>query len=236
MPLHDWAETAGWEGVHLFWMTELARQLKERLPAGFRAYLGPGPAVAVGAPPGRPDISVRPTRPASPVPTAEPSQRSSLPNDEPDEEIAVLALETPPTLYVERAGTMVAAVELVSPRNKDRPEARTTYLNRYAGYLLGTVHLLLVDVHPRPVGFSFADGIARTLGIPNQPPLPAPMAVSYRVGEPAPEGGRFLAVWRKPLEVGKSLPTVRLPLEIDLSVPVDLETTYLRAAADAYLA
>ena len=102
--------------------------------------------------------------------------------------MAVLALETPPTLYVQRDGLLVAVVELVSPRNKDRPEARTNYSNRYAGYLVGGVHLLLIDVHPRPAHFSFADEIAGTLGIPNQQPLPPPMAVSYRVGEPSPEG------------------------------------------------
>jgi hypothetical protein len=154
---------------------------------------------------------------------------------EPDVEVAVMALETLPTLYVEQSGRIVAAVELVSPRNKDRPEARTNYMNRYAGYLVGGVHLLLVDVHPRPSGFSFGDGIARTLGIPNQPALPPPMAASYRVGEPAATGGRFLAIWRRQLKVGAALPALRLSLDIDLAVEVDLETTYMHAAADAYV-
>jgi hypothetical protein len=234
MPLHDWSETAGWEGMHLFWMTELARQLRGRLPIGFRAYLGPGPAVAVGSPPGRPDVSVRTH--AVEDRSAEVPQAGLDSQIEPDVEVAVMALETPPTLYVERADRIVAAVELVSPRNKDRPEARTNYLNRYAGYLVGAVHLLLVDVHPRPARFSFAEEIARTLGIPNQPTLSPPMAVSYRVGEPAATGGRFLAIWRRSLTAGEALPAMRLALDTDLAVNVDLEAAYMRAAVDAYLA
>ena len=50
------------------------------------------------------------------------------------------------------------------------------------------------DVHTRPLKFSFADRIAAELGI-EQPAYPAPFAVHYRVGESAPNGGRFLAIW-----------------------------------------
>ena len=65
--------------------------------------------------------------------------------------------------------------------------------------------------------------------------MPAPFAVGYRVGGPSPEGGRFLAVWRRPLTVGDPLPLMRLPLSPDESVPVDLEATYRRATEAAYL-
>ena len=151
-------------------------------------------------------------------------------------EVAVTSLEPAPSLFVERDGRLVAAVELISPRNKDRPVARATYSARYAGYLIEGVHLMLVDVHGRPAGFSFADHIAEELQIPNQPPLPPPVAASYRVGEPAATGGRLLAIWRRPLTPGAPLPVLPLPLEVETAVPVDLEATYARAAADAYLA
>ena len=105
---------------------------------------------------------------------------------------------------------------------------------RYLGYLLEGVHLLLVDVHRRPLAFSFADRIAQELQI-RQPPLPPPLAVGYRVGEPAATGGRLLAIWRRPLTAGAALPRLWLPLTVDSAVPVDLEQTYARAAADAYL-
>ena len=61
-------------------------------------------------------------------------------------------------------GQLIAAIELVSPLNKDRPAARERTFSRYAGYLRQGVHLLLIDVLPRPAGFSFADALAVNLG------------------------------------------------------------------------
>jgi hypothetical protein len=232
MPLHDWTDRPGWEGVHHLWISELLRWIKPRLPQGYRAYIGSAPTVAVGAPSERPDVSVRQWNEEHP--TTVPSPETATEGEEPDEEIAVAALTPSTTLYVETQGRLIAAVELVSPRNKDRPVARATYLARYVGYLLEGVHLLLIDVHRRPLSFSFADGIARELHLA-QPPCPSPLAVGYRVGESAASGGRLLGIWRRPLVLGEPLPNMRLPLTVDSAVSIDLEQTYTRAAADAYL-
>ena len=137
-------------------------------------------------------------------------------------------------VFVELQGRLVAAVEVISPRDKDRPVSRSAYLSRYVSYLVDGVHLVLVDVHRRPLQFSFADAIAGELHVAG-PSLPSPCAVSYRVGEPAPAGGRMLAIWRRPLNAGEPPPSIPLPLTDDLSVPIDLERTYQGAAADAYL-
>src|SRR5215831_6941287 len=95
MPLHDWSENAGWEGMHHLWITELLRWVKPRLPAGYRAYIGSVPTIAVGAPAERPDVSVRQwpeaQAPASPPPAEAPTDRT--PTEEPDEEIAVATLD-----------------------------------------------------------------------------------------------------------------------------------------------
>src|SRR5205823_14486181 len=120
-------------------------------------------------------------------------------------------LESQPALYVTYHGRLVAAVELISPRNKDRPSSRAHYLSRYLGYLREGAHLLLVDVHRRPLNFSFADALAQELQI-EQPTTPAPLAASYRVGEPAATGGRMIAIWRRPLTVGQPLPSLPLAL------------------------
>jgi hypothetical protein len=156
-------------------------------------------------------------------------------DEEPDVELAVATLDPSKALYVERGGCLIAAVEIVSPGNKDRDSYRATYALRYSGYLLQRVNLMLVDVHRRPLNFSFADRITEELQIPNQPSLPAPMAISYRVGGPAATGGSLLGIWRRPLTIGEPLPTMKLPLSVEIAVAVDLEHTYARAAADAYL-
>ncbi len=201
MPLHDWAELSGWEGVHQVWMVELLYALKAALPAGYRAYIGTTPTFAV---------------------------------EEPDEEVAVATINPDTALMVERSGRLVAAIELVSPWNKDRHSAQAAYTGAYSGYLLRGVHLLLVDVHRKPLAFSFADRIATELGV-TQPPLPTPFAMGYRVGGPVPTGGRMLAVWRRPLTVGEPLPSMTLALSADETVTVDLDGTYRRASEAAYL-
>jgi hypothetical protein len=235
MPLHDWTDHSGWDGVHLLWIAELVRWIKPRLPADYRVYAGSAPLVAVGAPPERSDVRVRRwTAEDGAEQTAALPPAASTASDQPDEEIAVATLDPAKAVYVERHGRLVAAIELVSPHNKDRPIARDTYLARYLGYLMEGVHLLLVDVHRRPLHFSFADRIAQELQIA-QPPCPPPLAVGYRVGEPAATGGRILGIWRRPLAVGAALPSMTLPLTVEVTVPLDLEQTYSGAAADAYL-
>ena len=205
-----------------------------RLPVGYRAYIGSAPLLAVGAPVDRPDVGVRSwsAPEATRQPDAAGAETSTNPT-EPDEEIAVATLDPETAVYVERQGRLVAAVELISPRNKDRPISRSTYLARYLGYLLDGAHLVLIDVHRRPVGFSFADRIATELDL-KQPSVVPPMSVSYRVGEPAATGGRLLAIWRRPMTVGNTLPAIPLPLSFEQEVSLDLETTYARAAEDAY--
>ncbi len=236
MPLHEWTDRPGWDGMHHLWITELLRWVKPRLPGGYRAYIGSAPLLAVDAPGRRPDVHVHRWQGTAGSEGKQPPAASSPAADElePDVEVAVATLDPGHALFIERQERLVAAVELISPRNKDRPAAREAYLARYLGYLLESVHLLLIDVHRRPVGFSFPDRITAELSL-GQAPLPTPLAVSYRVGEPAPTGGRYLAIWRRSLSPGVSLPTLPLPLDVDSYVLVDLEHTYSAAAVDAYV-
>jgi hypothetical protein len=229
MPLHDWTDRTGWEGLHIFWMTEIARALRAELPPGYRAVIGSSPLVAVGAVPVKPDVAVtNGTAPHAP-PTAAPA-----PAPVPDVEVAVAMLEEDTSVQVERDGRLVAVVELVSPRNKDRPTAREQYAARYLSYLRAGVHTLIVDVHRRPLGFSFPQLIAASLGQELPAPV-APSVVSYRVGGPAATGGRMLAVWHHALVLGEPLPRMPLALTVDDLVMIDLEPTYTRAATDSYV-
>ena len=137
-------------------------------------------------------------------------------------------------VHVYRQGQLVAAGELVSPRNKDRPSSREFYRNRYLGYLWSGIHLMLVDVHRRPVGFSFVEAMAEELQC-QLPVGPPPHAVSWNVGGSTPEGGRFLDGWYRPLTVGVSLPALPLVLAGGQSLLIDLDQTYGETARHAYL-
>jgi hypothetical protein len=231
MPLHDWSADRGWDSLHLVWQAQLLDWIQPRLPPGYRAYLGAVPALTVDTPNGRPDLGVRNW---TPPPTAGAPAAPKSTSIEPDAEVvATLALDPLRAIHIDAHGRLVAAVELVSPRNKDRPEARERYTARYLGYIHNAVHLLLVDVLPRPVGFSFADELAINLGI-KQPPCPVPFAVSYRVGEPVPEG-TLIARWVRSFRIGDPLPVIPLALTVTQEVPIDLEHTYREAARRVYL-
>src|ERR1700729_2331023 len=125
MPLHDWTDRPGWEGMHHLWITELLKWVRRKLPPGYRAFIGSAPVVAVGAPPRRPDVGVgrRPDRPrienVSSGNDVDPDSEFSL---SPDIELAVSPLEPGTSVSVEKQGRLIAAIELISPRNKDRPD------------------------------------------------------------------------------------------------------------------
>jgi hypothetical protein len=64
---------------------------------------------------------------------------------EPDLEASVaIRLDPQPAVHIDFHGQLIAAVEVVSPRNKDRADAKETYTGRYLGYLRLGVHLTLV--------------------------------------------------------------------------------------------
>jgi hypothetical protein len=202
--------------------------VQPRLPEGYRAYLGSVPALTIDIPNGRPDLGVRKWSPES-VATS-----TDTATAEPDTEtVATFALDTQRAIHIDLHGQLIAAIELVSPRNKDRPAARDRYLGRYLGYIHRGVHLLLVDVLPRPADFSFADAIAANLTL-DQPACTPPFAVSYRIGESVPEG-TIVGVWRRPIQIGECLPTLSLALNVKQSVAIDLEHTYMEAARRVYL-
>lgn len=235
MPLHDWKDERGWDGVHLLWLGELVRWLRPRLPEQYRAYVGSVPALTVESTNGRPVLQVRRWQPdpTSPAPAA--AATSVL---EPDlEGVASFTFDPHWAIHLDHHGCLVAAIELVSPRNKDRREAKESSATRYLGYLRQGVHLLLVDLLPRPVGFSFLDVVGPAVGLAI-PGTPAPFAASFRVGDPVPNGDAespVIGVRHRGLQPGQPLPALPLALLARQSVTVDLEQTYRDACAQAYL-
>ncbi len=224
MPLHDWTDDRGWDSVHPLWINALLFWVQDRLPAGYRAYPGSVPA----------DLGVRIWQPAQEKVPAAPSE-AVVEGLQPDfRAVALLHPEPPAAVHVFCQGQLVAAIELVSPRNKDRPSAREFYRNRCLGYLWSGVHLLLVDVHQRPLGFSFVEAMAAEVQCQFPVGLP-PHAVSWNVGGRTPEGGQFLDGWYRSLTVGAPLPSVPLALTAQKSLLIDLEHTYAEAAHRAYL-
>ena len=233
MPLHDWADDRGWDGVRQLWINALLSWAQERLPTDYRAYLGSVPGLSIGTESGRPDLGVRTWQPLGEETT--PPSESLVEAPEPDfKAVALMHSEPPAALHIFRQGRLVAAIELVSPRNKDRPSSRESYRNRYLGYLWSGVHLMLIDVHRRPVSFSFVEAMAAEVECQLPVGMP-PHVVSWNTGGPTPEGGQFLDGWYRSLTVHEPLPTMPLALNAERSLLIDLERTYSEATHRAYM-
>lgn len=121
---------------------------------------------------------------------------------------------------------LVAAVEIVSPANKDRPEHRRAFVAKCAGLLRERVSVVLVDV----VTTRTPNLYGELLGLighadPSLNSEPPPLyAAACRMTKRANEW--LLETWTQSLALGLTLPTVPLWLADDLAVPLELEDSY----------
>jgi hypothetical protein len=132
---------------------------------------------------------------------------------------------------IQRSGgpTLVAAIELVSPRNKDRPEARRAFASKCAAYLQQGIGLLIVDVvteRRANLHDEFVHLMERedTYRFPGNASL---YCVSYRPLRTELHGDQ-IEIRPVPLMLGQTLPTMPLALRDGPLVPADLEVTYTR--------
>jgi hypothetical protein len=127
---------------------------------------------------------------------------------------------------------LTAAVELLSPRNKDRPQARRAFAVKCVGYLQQGSSVVVVDtVTTRRANLheeilSLLGVAAGTVATP-----PGLSAVSYRAAD-RDEEEQQLQLWPEPLALGQPLPTLPLWIAADFSVRLDLETSYRTACDD----
>jgi hypothetical protein len=126
---------------------------------------------------------------------------------------------------------LAAAVELVSPRNKDRAQARQAFAVKCVGYLQQGSSVVVVDtVTTRRADLNAA--ILTLLGVDADAAGPASLsAVSYRAAG-REEESQELQLWPAPLALGQPLPTLPLWIASDFSVPLDLEASYQATCTD----
>ncbi|MGH7224853.1 MAG: DUF4058 family protein [Gemmataceae bacterium] len=124
---------------------------------------------------------------------------------------------------------LVGAIELVSPRNKDRAAARRAFAAKCVAYLQRGIGLVIVDIVTLRSG-NLHQVVLELLDQTEGSVLSADTelyAVAYR---PAHRGdNNQLDLWPVELAVGQSLPLLPLALRGAFFVPVDLEATYMEA-------
>jgi hypothetical protein len=121
---------------------------------------------------------------------------------------------------------LVAAVELVSPANKDRPEHRQAFVGKCEALLRKGVSVSIVDLVTSRHFNLYAD-LLDLIGR-SDPSLGADPPATYAAACRWIERGRkrILETWSHTLTVGQPLPTLPLWLAEDFAVPLELEASY----------
>lgn len=127
-------------------------------------------------------------------------------------------------IYAEDEFRLVAAVELVSPSNKDRPENRRTFVNKCEALLKQEVCVTIVDVVTSRTANLYGELLDELAAERTAVAGSVIYAVTCRGRRLGPRWR--LEAWEHELTVGSALPTLPLWLSEDFMVPLDLEATY----------
>ena len=219
-----------WEGIHSTWASTIATQLnQDQLPAEYFAMplvtLGGGMQVDVGTF----QTDEQPESPNGGVITqiwAPPQPPLSVVVD-------FVSLDVYEVRVMQQMGgpKLRAAIELVSPANKDRVSHRRAFAVTCAGYLQQGVAVIIVDVvteRTANLHAALADilGLAHPLAWCSSSQL---YAVAYRPTQAA--AAQRLEAWPEVLAVGAALPTMPLWLSEALCLPLALEESYRATCA-----
>lgn len=206
-----------WHSFHNAWATYLAEDLNQQLPAGYFAE----PNVQFGI-----EIDVAALSEGIPLqmPRLEQNRQWTLQSP------TATVLFQPTTDIIEvqvfssQAGpTLVGAIELVSPANKDRPVQRDAFTAKCQTYLQQGIGLVMVDV-VTTLSANLHDQLINRLNLPVAPMQTGLYAVAYRIAETnqTPQ----LDLWQESLAVGAALPSLPLFLKGGFYLPLNLNHTY----------
>lgn len=235
MPLLDHfhpplSERRPWESFHTTWASALADALNQDvLPPGYIALeqVHPGAALEI-------DVATFTDSAAAPSPGSGGTATAPRTVWTPATAPMVFPAAFPPSatieiLSTEGGRTLVAAIELVSPGNKDRSTKRRLFAAKCATYLSRGVGLVVVDVVTSRQG-NLHNELADLLQLDAAFRMPAGQslyAVAYRPLRAGDE--EKIEAWPTVLAVGQPLPKVPLSLGAEWCVSVDLEESYREA-------
>jgi hypothetical protein len=245
MPLRDHfrppvSKKSSWEGFHAMWPAGIVQQLRKLLPAGYvaepRVHLGTVMEIDIGAL----ELDEAPHLGASHGQGNGAAATATWTASAP-----AIAVETePPEEYeyavhifdLERERQLVAAIELVSPANKDRPEAREAFVAKCAALLRKGVAVSVVDLVTIRQ-FNLYAQLMVFIGHPDQTmSLDRPSTYAASCRWPKHGTRARLEAWSHALAVGQPLPKLPLWLGPELVVPLDLEPSYEQACSDLWIA
>lgn len=226
-----------WDELHGMWPAVIVQYLARVLPDGYVA----APRVHLGA---AFEIDVSTFEQESPMGgavTTESLGGAALATWVPPHPTLTLETEFPDQdeyevrVYDLRRGRrLVAAIELVSPSNKDRPESRRAFVAKAAALIQQDVCVSIVDIVTIRQ-FNLYEDLLNLIG-GSDPMLgeapPGTYVVTVRGRRPKGRRERaLLDSWFSPVGPGQTLPTLPVWLSDDLGVFLDLEATYEESCA-----
>jgi hypothetical protein len=233
MPLYDHFSpplnrTHPWRAFHSAWANSIVRDLNRgRLPPGFYAV----PSIDLDGPV---EIDVATLRERLLEESADAGEVAVWSAPEPMLtavlDFTVLDLVEVQVFFDEADPRLVAAIELASPSNKDRPSERRAFAVKCASYLHHGSSVVVIDVvTPRKANLHAE--VMASLALPDEWKSSTDLyAVAYRALRT--DGQHELQAWPHELTVMQPLPTLPLWLGPDLSVPLDLEASYTATCDD----
>lgn len=222
-----------WEGFHAQWPAMMVLNLTPKLPRRYvaepRIHLGASAEIDVAMfeedEPSSPDLNSSSGNGeeggVTTVVWAPPRPTLTLVTDFPAKtayEVRVFDLES--------GSRLVAAVEIVSPANKDRPEHRRAFVAKCAALLQEQVSVTIVDVVTTR-HFNLYGELLELIG-QTDPPLTAEAPTVYAAAcrGTKKDNTWLLETWTSPVAIGQPLPTLPLWLADNLAVPLELEASY----------
>lgn len=243
MPLRDHFrpptnKQASWEALHGQLPAVIVQQLRAHLPPGFVA----NPRVHAGA---QIEIDVATyEKDGAPALGTSGSGGAATAVWAPAEPVADVETELPDQdeyevrIYDATSGRkLVAAVEIVSPANKDRAEHRNAFVGKCAALLRQGVAVSIVDlVTVRQ--FNLYAELLKSVGHADIDPTltdPPPHLYATSCRWLSGDKNARLQTWSHALAIGSTLPTLPLWLTADRAVPLALEESYERACHDLWI-
>lgn len=235
MPLRDHfhppvSKRSSWEGFHGLWPGIIVQQLSLRLPDGLvaepRVHLGSYYEIDV--------CTFEQQEEREPLLGSEPESNIGIATEPQSPPLPTLTLDAEfPEQYayevlvfdLQRDRRLVAAIEIVSPANKDRPESRQLFVAKCLNLLRKDVCLSILDlVTIRPFNL-YAELLAlldcSDPAFNTPPPTYAATCRKRQVGRQTK-----LDTSSFPLAVGQPLPWLPIWLSETLTVALDLESSY----------
>jgi len=219
-----------WEAFHGRWAAAIADALNERLPSEYFAEF----QVTLGT---RVEVDVATfTENGAPAPAPADGAGTAVQTEvwAPPQPVAVMPAIFPDAFEVQvfsgAAGPiLVAAIELVSPGNKDRDDARRAFAAKCAAYLQRGIGLIVVDIVTNRHA-NLHDELMALLGHADGFIFPEPTALYATAYRPAHRQERNeIDLWREPLALAQPLPLLPLAVRGLGTLPIDFEGTYMEA-------